>query len=121
MTIRDKIFDKLEELNMTQKAFSEKTGIAESTISDWKKKKTNPTADKIMVICKVLNVDPEWLLSDIEPQGDRGNPREWYAIQADTDGGKLITAFNSMDKTQQARLLGYAEALINLMEVSQTK
>ncbi|SFC89948.1 helix-turn-helix domain-containing protein [Butyrivibrio sp. YAB3001] len=32
MTIRDKIFDKLEEMNMTQKAFSEKTGIAESTI-----------------------------------------------------------------------------------------
>ena len=81
MTIRDKIFDKLEELNMTQKAFSEKTGIAESTISDWKKKRTNPTADKIMVICKVLNVDPEWLLSDIEPQGKRGNPREWYAIE----------------------------------------
>ena len=116
MTIRDKIFDKLEELNMTQKAFSEKTGIAESTISDWKKKKTNPTADKIMIICKVLNVDPEWLLSDIEPQGERGNPREWYAIKADTDGGKLITAFNSMDKARQARLMGYAEALKNLME-----
>ena len=64
MTIRDKIFDKLEELNMTQKKFSEKTGIAESTISDWRKKKTNPTADKIMVICKVLEVDPEqWCLS----------------------------------------------------------
>ncbi len=31
MTIRDKIFDKLEEMNMPQKAFSEKTGIAEST------------------------------------------------------------------------------------------
>ncbi len=116
MTIRDKIFDKLEELNMTQKAFSEKTGIAESTISDWKKKKTNPTADKIMVICKVLNVAPEWLLSDIEPQGERGNPRGWYAIKADTDGGKLITAFNSMDKAQQARLLGYAEAIRNFYE-----
>lgn len=116
MTIRDKIFDKLEELNMTQKAFSEKTGIAESTISDWKKKRTNPTADKIMVICKVLNVDPEWLLSDIEPQGKRGNPREWYAIEAETEGGKLITAFNSMDKSRQARLMGYAEALLNLKE-----
>jgi len=113
MTIRDKIFDKLEELNMTQKAFSEKTGIAESTISDWKKKKTNPTADKIMVISKVLGVDPVWLLSDIEPQGYRGNPRDWYAIDVETDGGKLITAFNSMDKAQQARLLGYAEALKN--------
>ncbi len=35
---------------------------------------------------------------------------------SDTDGGKLITAFNSMDKSGQARLLGYAEALNNHME-----
>ncbi len=32
MTIRDKIFDKLEELNMTQKMFSEKTGICRGFI-----------------------------------------------------------------------------------------
>ena len=56
MTIRDRIFDKLDELNITQKEFSEKTGIAQSTVSDWRKKRTNPTADKIMVICKVLDV-----------------------------------------------------------------
>ena len=42
MYIRDRIFQKLEELNMTQKEFSEKTGIPQSTISDWRKKKTNP-------------------------------------------------------------------------------
>ena len=47
MTIRDRIFDKLTELNMTQKEFSKRTGIPETTVSDWKKKKTNPTADKI--------------------------------------------------------------------------
>ena len=47
MTIRDRIFDKLAELNMTQKDFSEKTGIPQTTVSDWRKKKTNPTAEKI--------------------------------------------------------------------------
>ena len=77
MYIRDRIFQKLEELNMTQKEFSEKTGIPQSTISDWRKKKTNPTAEKIMIICKVLDVTPEWLLSGIEAQGDRGNPQKW--------------------------------------------
>ena len=112
MTIRDRIFDKLDELNMTQKEFSEKTGIAQSTVSDWRKKRTNPTADKIMVICKVLDVPVEWLLSGIEPEGVRGNPADWYAIDADTDSGFLITAFNSMNKGTQARLLGYAEALM---------
>ena len=43
MTIRDRIFEKLEELDMTQKEFSEKTGIPQTTVSDWRKKKTNPT------------------------------------------------------------------------------
>ena len=38
MLIRDRIFDKLEEMNMTQKEFSECTGIPQTTISDWKKK-----------------------------------------------------------------------------------
>lgn len=111
MTIRDKVFYKLDELNMTQKEFSVLTGIAESTISDWRKKRTNPTAEKIMIICKALNVTPEWLLSDVEPEGNRGNPRDWYAIEASTDSGQLITIFNSLDKSAQERLLGYAEAL----------
>lgn len=111
MTIRDRIFDKLAELNMTQKDFSEKTGIPQTTVSDWRKKRTNPTAEKILIICKVLNVTPEWLLSGVEPQGHRGNPRDWYAIDAGTDSGHLITVFNSLDKAQQERLLGYAEAL----------
>ena len=116
MLIRDRIFAKLEELNMTQKEFSEKTGIAQSTISDWRKKRTNPTAEKVMVICKVLDVSPEWLLSGIEPQGERGNPQKWYAIDADTDVGMLVAAFNSLNAGMQERLLGYAEALRKMME-----
>lgn len=111
MLIRDRIFNKLEELKMTQKEFSEKTGIPQSTISDWRKKRTNPTAEKIMIICKVLDVTPEWLLSGIEAQGKRGNPQKWFAIDADTSLGKLVMEYNRMDAGMQERLLGYAEAL----------
>ena len=39
------------------------SSLASSTISDWKTKKTNPSADKIMDICKVLGVTPEQLLT----------------------------------------------------------
>lgn len=116
MTIRDRIFDKLEELDMTQKEFSKRTGIAESTVSDWKKKKTNPIAEKIMIICKVLDVTPEWLLSGVMPNGDRSNPNEWYAVDAKTDVGMLVTAYNSFDTRMQERLLGYAQALQNLKD-----
>lgn len=111
MTIRDRIFDRMDELQMTQKEFSKRTGIAESTVSDWRKRKTNPTAEKVMIICKVLDVDPVWLLSGVEEHGTRGSRRDWYAIDPSTESGMLISAFNSMDKAGQARLLGYAEAL----------
>ena len=116
MLIRDRIFKRLEEMGMTQKEFSGRTGIAESTISDWRKKRTNPTAEKIMIICKVLDVDPEWLLSGIQAQGDRGNPQKWIAVDAETEPGQLLTAFNAMDERSQARLLGYAEALSKMMK-----
>ena len=116
MTIRDRIFQKIEELDMTQKEFSEKTGIPQTTISDWKKKKTNPTAEKIMIICKVLNVTPEWLLSGVETRGTRSNPDKWFAIESSTDAGKLIVSYNSLDSRTQAHLLGYAEGLSKIMK-----
>ena len=62
MTISDRIFEKLKQNKMSQKDFSEATGISQSTISEWKSKRTNPTSEKIMIICKVLDVTPEWLL-----------------------------------------------------------
>lgn len=114
MLIRDRIFNKLDEMNMTQKEFSEKTGIPQSTISDWRKKRTNPTAEKILIICNVLKVTPEWLLSGIKPQGKRGNLPENYVICSGTDSHTLIERFNSMDAGSQERLLGYAEALASM-------
>ena len=116
MTIRDRIFDKLTEMNMTQKEFSKRTGIPETTISDWKKKKTNPTAEKILIICKVLNVTPEWLLSGVETHGTRSNPASIIAVDRYTDAGLLIETYNSCDAAMQARILGYAQAFGKLME-----
>jgi transcriptional regulator with XRE-family HTH domain len=66
MTISERIFELIRERGYTQKEFSKRTGIAESTISDWKKKGTNPVSDKILIICKVLEVSPYFLLSGSE-------------------------------------------------------
>ena len=52
-TVSDRIFELLKERKMTQKEFAQRTGIAESSISDWKKKRTNAVSDKILIICKV--------------------------------------------------------------------
>lgn len=70
MAIYEKIFERLQELNMSQSELSRRTGIATSTISDWRKKKINPQADKLVTICKALEMSLVELLCDEE---DREN------------------------------------------------
>lgn len=64
MIISERIFEIMKEKNIKAKEFAKMTGIGQSTISDWKTKKTNPQANKIMIICEALNVSPEDVLFD---------------------------------------------------------
>ncbi len=114
MTISERIFERLEKLSMSQKELSEKTGIKESAISEWRKKKTNPSSEKIMPICKALGVSPEWLLSGIDAAGSRNI--DYYIVQKNTDIGKLISFYNDLDPSFRERVMGYAEAFASLEE-----
>lgn len=118
MTISERIFERLRQLSMTQKEFAEKTGIQQSTISEWKKNKTNPASDKILAICKALDVSPEWLLSGVEPAASRGKTQMYYVVDINTDSGKLIMEFNKLDRSQRDRILGYVEAFASMKEKS---
>lgn len=114
MIISERIFDLLEERGMSQKEFANKTGIAESTISDWKRKHTNPIAEKIMIICKTLDVTPEALLSGVDISGDRSKKDEYFVIDRNTELGMMIERYQALDKNSRGRLLGYLSALSEL-------
>ncbi len=114
MTIGDRIFDRLQHIHMSQKAFSEETGISQSTISEWKSKRTNPTSEKIMIICKVLGCTPEWLLSGIDKTGNRGNLLPWYVVDRDSELGTIISDYNTMDDAQRDRLKRYMEEILKI-------
>ena len=114
MTISDRIFYRLNQLDMSQKEFSEETGIIPSTISEWKKKKTNPSSDKIMPICNALRVTPEWLLSDEDSSGD--DEPDYMLIDRESDIGMLVETYNSLDLESRNRILGYAEAFLAMKE-----
>ncbi len=116
MTISERIFERLAQLSMTQKEFSEKTGILPSTISEWKKNKTNPSSEKIMPICEAIGVTPDWLLSGIDPAGSREESRDYYTVKKDTDMGKLIAYYNLLEPAFRERIIGYAEAYASLKE-----
>lgn len=119
MIISERIFKIIKEKNLTQAEFAKRAGIATSTISEWKKKKTNPSADKIMDICVALEVTPEELLTgegiDEEKSfvttgsKDRMTPIDW----------QIINDFHGMKEAQKRRLLKYMEALKQLEELEE--
>lgn len=111
-TISDRIFEILKQKKMSQKEFSQKTGIAESTISDWKKKRTNPVSDKILIICEALDVTPYDLLSGVESKDGRSRGSNTYIIDKETDLGILVELYQELDYDHQRRLMGYMDALI---------
>ena len=111
-TVSDRIFELLKEKGMLQKEFAAKTGIAESTISDWKKKKTNPVSDKILIISEVLGVSPYELLSGAEHIGMRSRQNMTYVVDRTTELGTLIETYQKLDAAQQNRLMGYMQAML---------
>lgn len=116
LTASERILQILDERNISQKEFSEKTGIPQSTISDWRKKKTNPAADKILIICSVLEITPEWLLSGIEEVGNRSSKLDYYIVHKDSDYGELLTIFGDMTNKQRERVIGYIRAIMDLTQ-----
>ena len=112
MNISGKIFELIKEKKMTQKEFGKRTGIPQSTISDWKSKKLNPASDKILIICDVLEVSPYELLG-VAQSGKYEIP-DHVIVQKDTEEYLLIERYRKLKKDQRERLLGYMEALRNL-------
>ena len=112
MLISQRIFALMKQRGMTQKYSSEQTEISQSTISDWKRKNTNPSADKILKICEVLQVTPYELLSETDYKNMSSE------INCDSSLSKdehiLIESFRKLDIKRKQRLLGYLEALSNM-------
>lgn len=119
MIISERIFEIIKEKNMTQAEFGKRAGIATSTISEWKKRKTNPSADKIMDICVALEVTPEEILTgrgidkknslEDSERENKMTPIDW----------KIIKDYHEMKETQKRRLLKYMEMLKQLEELEE--
>ena len=109
MIISERIFAMLKERGISQKEFAIQTGIAQSTISDWKTKKTNPAADKIMVICDALKVSPYELLTGTEGGGSK--QLEYDIIAKASNEYKLVSLYKNLPQEEKNRLLGYSQAL----------
>ena len=109
MTISEKIFALLEQKELSQKEFSEKTEISQSTISDWKRKRTNPSSDKILKICEVLQVSPYELLAEDDSVSSEITADHNMVLNKNEI--ILLENYRNFSSRQKERLLGYLEAL----------
>ena len=116
MTISDRIFERLNALGMSQKVFSELTGVKPSTISEWKTKGKNPSSEKILPICRALNVTPEWLLSGVDKAGNRGCDQEYLVTDKSSEIGIMIEQYKSLDINARSHIMGYMAAFMAMRD-----
>lgn len=113
MLISERIFCCLNEKSISQKEFSFRTGISQSTISDWKRKKTNPSADKIMIICEVLGMSPQELLLGTEHKMNKQhNEPDYIVIDKNSSEYSFIEMYQQLKSDERNRLEGYMIALL---------
>ena len=112
MTIGERVLDLIHKQGMTQKEFSDRTGIPQSTMSSWKGKKQNPSMDKLKVICDTLDVDPYYLISGTASNQSLNN--EYLMVYKDDDEYQLMVEYRKLDKDARNRLFGYLTALTDL-------
>ena len=112
MKVYEKIFARLDELSMSQSVLSRRTGISTSTINDWKKKKINPQADKLVVISRALDMSLAELLGE---DGDENSSVDYSA-----DEKYLIECYRRSDNHMRKHMLRYME-LIDKTETKETR
>ncbi len=114
MIISERIFQILKAKGISQKDFAMATGIPQSTISDWKGKHVNPAADKIMVICDVLEISPAELLTGTDDSS------KWkvgfIVLRRDSDEFRLLQDINGLPSHYKCRVIGYIDALKMTLE-----
>jgi len=112
MLISERIYQYLKEKGITQIEFANRTGISQSTISDWRRKGTNPSADKIMIICEVLDISPYELLQGTENKKHKEYiAADHMVIDKESKEYQLIEIYQSMNPDAKKRLEGYLDAL----------
>ena len=113
MLISEKVYKYMEEKGISQINFARQTGISQSTISDWRRKGTNPSADKIMVICEVLDISPYELLSGTENKKMKEYKQsDTVIIDKNSKEYALIETYQNLSLDAQKRLEDFIKTLV---------
>lgn len=112
MGISERIYQYMEEKGISQKEFVRQTGISQSTVSDWRRKGTNPTAEKLMVICEVLGITPYELLTGNAPaESGAVSEEDCMILNKNSREYRLVETYRSLNPDARKKLEGYLRAL----------
>ncbi|SCY74673.1 helix-turn-helix domain-containing protein [Butyrivibrio sp. INlla14] len=106
MKISERIFTRLKEMGMTEASFARQIGASRSTVSDWKNKNQNPSSDRIMKICEVLEMTPEELLAGTEHTKAKTKKKVFTEKEKE-----LVQVYDDVSESTKKRLLEYAKRL----------
>ena len=112
MTISENVFRILKEKRISQKEFSEMTGISQSTICDWKHKGKTPNSDKIAIICNALDITPYDLIDDIKKPQDMSD----MSNEENTYDNAMIIEMIKQTNDKVDRMMAYMVALSGLTD-----
>ena len=124
----ERIFNLLKQKGITQSALADKIGVRQATISDWKRKKTTPSAETIGLIADILGVSTDYLIkgkdfscspSHTVNQGIFGDKNENNTVTINGNSTVQISEFESeliricalLDIRKKNALLTYAYKL----------
>lgn len=103
------LFSYLEKCRIKQSDLSKATGISSGNISDWKKGKSFPSAEKLVRISEYLNCSTDFLL------GISDNPAR-VSSSLNTNESTIVELFRQLSDTQQGELIGRAKMMVEQNE-----
>ena len=101
MTINERLFKVMNDNGVSIRELSRRTGITASTISDWNTKHTNPTAEKIPIVCEALGISTAYLL-----KGTEESDPDFVLTDEEK---RMIEVLRNTDDSSRKRLFDYFE------------
>ena len=112
-----KIFELLQERDISQYRLAKETGISEGNVTGWKAGRALPSVDALIKLSKYFDVSTDYLL------GLTDNPAP---SSATTPGISLVsppilTLYNQLDGTHKKMAISYLEIMLTAQRAKEVK
>lgn len=110
MTISERLFEFMDQKQVTPYSLCQKLGIGTSTVNNWKSRNTDPPAKLLVPICEYLGCSVEYLLTGQEPQVTKKEPTQEMSL----DELEMLELFRALPYKEQQRAIGRLQTLVEV-------